>query len=204
MPRQLLYSRFAQVIFLQRLSPLVTDPPMKMYPPWGPRPSSQSTNQVELHLSVTNLHRYRTRRMRRSQLPTPCPLCKEIQWPLCPPGKVDVLAASPIKPPLGHPAHRSCESCKRAIDCNIDHLTSSSCHIPFHHSCSGLTSDAAATALARNSWICRRCTTTPPQLRQGQLQTNRFVSDPANRVSQSALRIPQWNADGHSPKGHEL
>ncbi len=36
------------------------------------------------------------------------------------------------------------------------------------------------------------------------MQTNRFVSEPANRVNQSALRILQWIADGLSTKVHEL
>ncbi len=36
------------------------------------------------------------------------------------------------------------------------------------------------------------------------MQTNRFVTESANRVSQSALRILQWNADGLSTKVHEL
>ncbi len=36
------------------------------------------------------------------------------------------------------------------------------------------------------------------------MQTNRFASEPANRVSQSALRILQWNADGRSTKVNEL
>ncbi len=36
------------------------------------------------------------------------------------------------------------------------------------------------------------------------LQTSRFVSEPANRVSHSALRILKWNADGLSTKVHEL
>ncbi len=74
----------------------------------------------------------------------------------------------------------------------------------FHRSCSGLSRDAAAAALARNGWICGRCTTTQPHLRQGPLQTNMFVSKSANRVSHSALRILQWNADGISTKAHLL
>ncbi len=41
-------------------------------------------------------------------------------------------------------------------------------------------------------------------IRQGSLQNNRFVSEPANRVSQSTLRILQWNVDGLSTKVHEL
>ncbi len=36
------------------------------------------------------------------------------------------------------------------------------------------------------------------------MQTNRFVSESANRVSQSALCILQWNADALSAKVHEL
>ncbi len=36
------------------------------------------------------------------------------------------------------------------------------------------------------------------------MQTNKFVSKPANRVSQSALRILKWIADGPSPNVHEL
>ncbi len=48
-----------------------------------------------------------------------------------------------------HPARQS-------ITCNIDLLTWSSCHAPFPWFCSGLTKDAAAAALARNS---RHCTT---------------------------------------------
>ncbi len=55
-----------------------------------------------------------------------------------------------------------------------------------------------------NCYAFRRCTTTPPQLRQGPLKTNRFVSASANRVSQSALCILQWNADRLSPKVSEL
>ncbi len=36
------------------------------------------------------------------RLSTTCSLCKEMQRPLCPPGKVVVSAASPTKPPIGN------------------------------------------------------------------------------------------------------
>ncbi len=52
--------------------------------------------------------------------------------------------------------------------------------------------------------ICGSCTTTPPQLQQGPLLTKRCVSEPANRVRQSALRILQWNADRLSPKAQTM
>ncbi len=73
-----------------------------------------------------------------------------------------------------HLTRRSCGSCKRNIACNVDPLTCNSCHDPFHRFSSDMTRDAAAATLARNSWICRHCTTTPPQLRQGPMQVNRF------------------------------
>ncbi len=144
---------------------------------------------------------YQTPHMCHPRLSTPCPLCKEMQRPLRPPGKVGVSTAPPTKPPLG----------QSLVGLSLRYNTKSRfCGTlqyqptPFHRSCSGLTRDAAAAAFARNIWICSQCTTTPPQLRQGPLQTNRFVSEPANRVSQSALRILQWNADGLSTKVHEL
>ncbi len=184
-----------------------------MPPTPKPRPASQSTNHIHLRrLSKAHPRWYQPPYMCHPRLSTPCPLCKEMQWPLRPPGKVGVSTAPPIKPSLGnsqiqqqepkHPARRPFGNCN--IACNINPLTCSSCHTTFHHSCSGLTRDADAAALARTSWICRPCTTTPSQLRQGPLQTNRLVSKPANRVSQSALRILQWNADGLSTKVHEL
>ncbi len=52
-----------------------------------------------------------------------------------------------------HPARRPCGNCNRNIACNINSLTCSGCHTAFHRSWSGLTRDAAAAALTRNSWI---------------------------------------------------
>ncbi len=74
----------------------------------------------------------------------------------------------------------------------------------FYHPSSGLTRDNAAAALARNSRTCRRYTTALPQLCQRPLPISRFVSQPAIRISQSAVRILQWNANGLSTKVHEL
>ncbi len=108
-------------------------------------------------------------------------------------GKVDVPAELRIKNRLSetvvrrpiaqrqqqarsHPECRSCGGCKRTITCNFDPRTCSSCHTLFHRSYSGLTRDVAASALARTSWIYRRYTTAPPQLRQKPLQASRFVS----------------------------
>ncbi len=82
-----------------------------------------------------------------------------------------------------NPARRSCGNYKRTIACNIDPPTCSSCHTQFHRSCFGLTRDGAAAAFARNSWICRRYTTTSSQFRQGPLQTHRFVCKLSQPVS---------------------
>ncbi len=155
--------------------------------------------------------------MCHARLSTPFPLCEEMQRPLCPPGKVVMSTASPTKRPLGNSrwsadhsdttARAEPPSTPTLWELQPQHRvqyhprTCSCCHTAFHRSCYGLTRDAAAAALARNSWIYRRCTTTPPQLRQGPLQTNRFVSEAANRVNQLAL---QWNADGLPTKVHEL
>ncbi len=98
MPRQLLHNRFTQAIFLQRLPPLATDPPKEMLPPRRTRPSSQSTQHV-----AANPHWYQTPRMRRSRLSKPCPLCKEMQWPLRPPGKLNTPRPSYFKDSLNWP-----------------------------------------------------------------------------------------------------
>ncbi len=85
----------------------------------------------------------------------------------------------------------SCGDCKRTISCHIDPLICCGCRTPFHCLNSGLTRDATAADLTRNSWICRRCTMAPPQRCQDPLQTSWFVSEPTNRISQPALRTPQ-------------
>ncbi len=52
--------------------------------------------------------------------------------------------------------------------------------------------------------LLQRLTPLATDTPMGMSPTGGFVSEPAYRVSQSALRILQWNADGLSPKVQEL
>ncbi len=61
----------------------------------------------------------------------------------------------------GKAASCTCGDCKSIITRNVNPLTCGSCNTSFHLSYSGLTGDAAATTLARNSWICGKFTMTP-------------------------------------------
>ncbi len=103
MPGQLLHKQVPQATSLQRLPPVAADQLMGLHPTRGPRPASQSTNHI-IHLrqlSIAHPRWYHTPYMCHPRLYTPCPLCKEMQRPLRPPGKVAVSTAPPTKPPLG-------------------------------------------------------------------------------------------------------
>ncbi len=102
MPGQLLHKWVSQATSLQRLPPVAADQLMEVSPTQGPRPASQTTNHINRlsQLPTANSRWYQTPHMCHPRLSTPCPLCKEVQRPLRPPGKVVVSTASPIKPPL--------------------------------------------------------------------------------------------------------
>ncbi len=102
MPGQLLYKRVSQANSLQRLPPAAADQHVEMPPTPRPRPASQSTNHLShlRQLSTAHPRWSQTPHMCHPRLSTACPLCKEMQRPLRPPGKVGVSTAPPTKPPF--------------------------------------------------------------------------------------------------------
>ncbi len=70
-------------------------------------PTLLTEHQPRQQLSAANPLRYHTPYMCHSRLSTPCPLCREMQWPRRSPGKVVMSAASPTKPPHGSSPGRS-------------------------------------------------------------------------------------------------
>ncbi len=101
MPSQLLHKRVTQAFFLQGLPPAAADPPMEMPPTRGPGLPTRAPTTSAICDSCQQLW-YQTPHMCHSRLSTPCPLCKEIQWPLRPLRKAVVSTAFPTKPPLGN------------------------------------------------------------------------------------------------------
>ncbi len=69
----------------------------------------------------------------------------------------------------------------------------------YHRTSSGLTRDAATTALHCRSWICNGCTVFPSRPSTA-AQPRTEVLEPPCRISKPTLRILQWNADGLSTK----
>ncbi len=98
----------------------------------------------------------------------------------------------------------TCVGCKRTIAISITPLLCCCCDSAYHRSCSGLTKDAATTALHGGSWICNRCAVAPPSRSNTVAQSRTEVSEPPCRTSKPTLRILQWNADGLYTKVQEL
>ncbi len=162
MLHQRLHYRSTQAIFLQRLPPLATDPPMEISPHWGPalleitehptrRP--QSVTAVSSQSALLSDPAY-------ALLPTVTTF-STLQWPVhqrCLLNRLSETATGrPIahiqQQELSHSARRCCGNCKRTTTCNIGLLTCSSCHTPFHCTCSGPTRHAAAAALAKKDGL---------------------------------------------------